>query len=244
MNARFERRVGDIFDLMEGLDQLKTAAAVSDALGSVFANFGIDYFLVSHLPPARERLAPYAILKEWPTGWMTHYDRSGYCREDPVLKYCFETINPFEWSNAPIDPNRYPKADRVMGEASEFGMAEGFCIPIIDVNGFQAVVSMAGERIEASPDERRMLHLLGYYAHNASIRVGKQKLSRGGVLSPREREVLAFIAEGNAINDVAERLGVSVETVTTHLKRAKAKFGTRSTTHTVVEALRQRELRP
>ncbi|MCB8839042.1 LuxR family transcriptional regulator [Aurantimonas sp. VKM B-3413] len=245
MNVGFNATgVGDIFTLMDELERLATADEVCRALKGVLGRFGIDYFLVSHLPPTRERLAPYAILKHWPAGWMSHYDRSGYCKQDPVVRRCFETIEPFEWSSAPVDLEVQPKGRQLMHEAAEFGMAEGYCVPIVDMNGFQAVVSLAGPRIAASPDERRALHLLGYYAHATSLRVGRMKQPTTAALSPRERDVLSYIASGEKLDEVAGKLKISRETVTTHLKRAKIKFGTRTLTHTVVEALRQRQLRP
>ncbi|MFS8086881.1 MAG: response regulator, partial [Acidobacteriota bacterium] len=40
-----------------------------------------------------------------------------------------------------------------------------------------------------------------------------------GVLSPREAEVLTYIAKGFSFNEIADLLGMSAHTVTTHVKR-------------------------
>src|SRR5215469_3816323 len=52
-------------------------------------------------------------------------------------------------------------------------------------------------------------------------------------LTPREREVLACLAEGAGRRDVAERLNLSANTVRTHLKNLMAKLGVHSTLEAV-----------
>lgn len=48
------------------------------------------------------------------------------------------------------------------------------------------------------------------------------------MLSPRQRDVLAALAEGCTRPQIAARLGLSVETVRTHLKAAYRKLGARN----------------
>jgi DNA-binding NarL/FixJ family response regulator len=52
-------------------------------------------------------------------------------------------------------------------------------------------------------------------------------------LTPREREVLGYLADGAGRRDVAERLHVSAHTVRTHLQNIMAKLGV----HSVLEAV-------
>jgi PAS domain S-box-containing protein len=59
-----------------------------------------------------------------------------------------------------------------------------------------------------------------------------------GPLTPREREVLALLAEGMTSSEAATHLGLSTETVETHVRRALRKLGARSRTHAVALALR------
>ena len=46
-----------------------------------------------------------------------------------------------------------------------------------------------------------------------------------GVLSPREREVVALIAAGKSTREIADALGISVKTVDTHRQRIMLKLG-------------------
>jgi len=52
-------------------------------------------------------------------------------------------------------------------------------------------------------------------------------------LTPREREVLACLADGDCRRDVAERLYLSANTVRTHLQNLMAKLGVHSTLEAV-----------
>ena len=59
-----------------------------------------------------------------------------------------------------------------------------------------------------------------------------------GPLTPREREVLGLLAEGMTSAEAAAHLGLSTETVETHVRRALRKLGARSRTHAVALAIR------
>lgn len=65
---------------------------------------------------------------------------------------------------------------------------------------------------------------------------------RLGVLSPREREVLDHLAKGMTGEEVAVRLGLSPETVRTHVRNAMDKLEAHTRVHAVALALRQGEI--
>jgi len=52
-------------------------------------------------------------------------------------------------------------------------------------------------------------------------------------LSVREIEVALFVSHGANQPQIAEHLGISVETVKTHMKRVKRKLGAKNTPHMV-----------
>jgi DNA-binding NarL/FixJ family response regulator len=58
-------------------------------------------------------------------------------------------------------------------------------------------------------------------------------------LSEREREILQLLAEGFHTEEVARRIGLSVETVKSDTKRVIAKLQADTRTHAVAIALRQ-----
>jgi len=66
--------------------------------------------------------------------------------------------------------------------------------------------------------------------------------ARERILTVREREVLARLAEGRSIEEIAEELVLSTETIRTHVRNAMGKLGTRTRAHAIVVALRRGEL--
>lgn len=58
-------------------------------------------------------------------------------------------------------------------------------------------------------------------------------------LSPREVEVLRYVAQGNANKRVAQLLGISEDTVKAHMKSVLSKLGANDRTHAVTIALRR-----
>ena len=68
----------------------------------------------------------------------------------------------------------------------------------------------------------------------------KSRLSRSrpsAPLSPREREVLELLSQGHRAPAIAQRLGIGVATVRTHLAKARKKFGAHSQAELVARAL-------
>jgi LuxR family maltose regulon positive regulatory protein len=61
-------------------------------------------------------------------------------------------------------------------------------------------------------------------------------------LTPRESEVLRLIARGSTYAQAADRLGVSLNTIATHIKNAYRKLGVRSGAAAVMRAVELRLL--
>jgi DNA-binding NarL/FixJ family response regulator len=59
-----------------------------------------------------------------------------------------------------------------------------------------------------------------------------------GALTPREVEVVRFIASGRSTREIADELGISVKTVETHRQHIMAKLGCRKVTDIVLYAVR------
>ena len=60
-----------------------------------------------------------------------------------------------------------------------------------------------------------------------------------GKLTQRQREILQLLANGESTTVAARELGLSEETVKTHIKTALARLGARNRTHAVSIALRE-----
>ncbi len=92
-----------------------------------------------------------------------------------------------------------------------------------------AIVQVAGGGTYVDPRLDRIL-----LSERATARVSQ--------LSPREREVLHLMAEGRTADGVADALGVSVETVRTHVRNAIRKLQARNRVHAIAIALQRGEI--
>ena len=58
-------------------------------------------------------------------------------------------------------------------------------------------------------------------------------------LTQRELSVLKIASDGRTADEIADVLGLGMETVRSHLKKARTKLGARNSAHAVAEAMRQ-----
>lgn len=232
------RCVNEAFEVIDALRSLTSIESISRLLSEALASFGIHAFLMTRLPSRNERIDPYILIKSWPREWLLRYGRQGYYGHDPVAQTCFATLRPFEWSNASWDGCDPQRARRVMEEAKEFDLNCGVMVPMHDLSGRQASLSMAGRKLDLPPSGLKAIHLISLYAFASA----DDALFKRPRLSRREREVLTWTAHGKSTWEVGEILKISQSTVATHLKSAKLKLEGTTVTHTVVQALRHREI--
>lgn len=237
-SGREQQCVSEAFELIDELRALKGSEAVSRRLSQALLGFGFHAFLMTRLPARTERIDPYILVKSWPHAWLSRYSRLGYYAHDPVAQNCFATLEPFIWSRANWDGCDPQLARRVMNEACDFDLRDGVMVPMHDLSGRQASLSLAARTLDLPPSGLKAIHLVGLYAFASA----DERSCVPPRLSPREREVLSWTAQGKSTWDVGEILGVSQQTVATHLKNAKVKLDGTTVTHTVVQALRRREI--
>jgi LuxR family quorum sensing-dependent transcriptional regulator len=231
----------DALDFIDGLSRLDNAGAVVGALRDKLASYGFHAFLITGLPELGDRIDPLVLLNGWPAGWFDLYVRQSFSDHDPIVAHCKRSLDPFAWADVYDDRAATPRQREVMQRARDFTMIEGFCVPIHNEDGFQAVVTMAGDRPDLSPRSRSAIHLMSIYAHSKASSHSIAERDRH-LLTTREREVLTWLAIGRTTDGVAERLGISAGTVEAHYENAARKLGVRGRVRTLVEAHRRGEI--
>ncbi len=124
--------------------------------------------------------------------------------------------------------------DVELGRAIEAGAAAVFHKTVDIVELISAIRTIAGGAGLLSPtDTARWLQALAA----ARDRDWYARLV-GGSLSPREREVLALLARGETNRTIAQALGISAETVQTHVRNLLGKLDVGSRLEAVAKAMR------
>jgi LuxR family transcriptional regulator, quorum-sensing system regulator BjaR1 len=228
----------EAFEFIERLDSLPSVKAIVDEMAKSFSLFGFENFVITGLPNLKEKFDQVVILKKWPMGWFDIYTREDYVRVDPVIRLCRNSVQPFEWSEAPYDREKEPRAAEVMDRATDFRMRDGFCLPIHGINGYEACFSMSGANLDLSPRTKPALHLMTMYAFERA-RLLLEPVSRrtAELLTPRAREALMWAAAGKSAADTGEILGITERTVTAHIVSACQKLDATNKTQAVARAL-------
>jgi DNA-binding CsgD family transcriptional regulator len=86
---------------------------------------------------------------------------------------------------------------------------------------------------------RRLVLVVALHTSRWGAQFRRATDDRRGVraLSPREREVVRLVAEGQTGPEIADELGISHDTVRTHVRNAMDKYGARSRAHLVAKAI-------
>lgn len=233
------------FDLLDDFDRLTSREEVTNRLSATFAQFGYSAFLITGTPEPPARVEPHFIINGWPTDFTDHYARENLYADDPVAAWSRRSSDPFEWSEARYDADLWPRAAEVMNVAADFGMRQGFCIPIRRGAGPQACVTIAGDRPDLAPRAKHAMHLIGLYAYKKAVSVpGSAALpaSVQRLLTHREREVLLWSAQGKSSWEIAVILGVSERTVNWFIANASRKLDAVNRTQAVVNAIKSGEI--
>jgi LuxR family quorum sensing-dependent transcriptional regulator len=228
---------------IEAIQHQTIGDAILGLLYRAVGRYGFERFIISGLPDRGQDVRPFVLLSGWPDAWYERYTSRGYVHLDPVARHCFSTTLPFEWSQAVYDRESDLPAKRVMDEATDFGMNDGFCVPIHMEGGMQGVVSLVGETKGLTEQARLELHMLALYAHGRLRYLNTTHEHLGPTrraITSREAEVLKWAAGGKTAGEIASITGLTERTVNAHCMNAQSKLGTKNRVHTVVEAIRHK----
>ncbi len=227
------------------IDKLNHAANLDDiylALRQQLEFIGFDYFayLIIRSPDGPHE-SHY--LGTYPHEWSVHYVAQDYVHIDPVIAKASNRITPFRWKGVRQELVSGSRTRIFFDEAGDFGLQQGFTIPIHGPGQALATLNAAAKVNDDQMHDlwceyRHALHLIALHCHEAILRQGLiQEKETNPQLTPRERECLAWTARGKSAWETSMILGISESTVTWHLKSACGKLNVHSRTHAVVKAV-------
>ena len=111
-------------------------------------------------------------------------------------------------------------------EATRMGLTDGLAIPtsgLRHARGFFGIDNVAAE--DLAKVDRSLMRAVAQHAHLRIDRIEEEHGAGIDGLSPREAEILNWVAAGKSNPETAMILGISEATVGTHLKRLFTKLG-------------------
>lgn len=227
-------------DLAEKFDRAETAREVGRLLLHGLWSFGARTITASSnaLPVAATVGAFIAsrhmFLQQSPQAWIDAYKLGGLHDRNPVVFASARRATAFQWTDCGFDEYRSWAG---FGVARDLGFRDGFTVPCHGPGGRYGVISFGFERIDLSPREKRIMALAASVAHERMMVLSPPPAVRVLVpsLTPRERDCLAFVAEGLSDGDIAGRLGIGSVTAHAHVENGKRKLGARTRAQAVAK---------
>jgi len=229
-------------DFVDAIEASATSASVISQFEKMIGDLGFHAYIMAGIPAAGQTLAQMTVANGWPLEWFELYNRENLSAVDPVPRHCFDTLNPFEWKDAPYDRERDAAAHNVMMRARDFRFHEGFCIPI-HYDDSTGAISMAGERPYLDAETRSALHLMSVFTHGRLRALARPApVLPNRRLSEIEAEVVRWAARGKTAWETSQILGLSERNVRWHLEEAQRKLMAPNKTAAVARALVNREI--
>jgi len=235
----------DVFDFIDDVQRLTTTAGVTDAMRATLGRFGLEFYCFNFLPDTHQTFADVLLAAHLPNGWLEHYLERQFVHDDPSLRHCRRTRRPYRWfKDCSYDPEREPRAVEVVQRASEFGLLDGWVIPIATLSSRIGHVWMGGRTTDVAESDMPSLHLMALYAFDRVRRINPGIVCKKPGLTSREREVLTWVALGKSAWEIGEILKISERTVEWHVENTCRKLDAVNRTQAIAIALRDRIIQP
>jgi len=213
--------IDKLLAISQARDVLRIRLTTADAFRA--AGFDAVYFVA----PVNSHRGPHRLMTNvgFPDGWEAKY-REGENLIDPLPDIAITLSRPFRWDALSDDVTLTDEERLYLDSLSEWDMETGIGIPTYGPfarTGFVGVGFAQTSKIAKSPD----MDLLRLIAQTSFLRycdLIQEEFEELPGLSPREREVLARIAQGQSKIAIAAELDVSKDTVDTYFRRIYAKL--------------------
>ncbi|MDQ7730605.1 LuxR family transcriptional regulator [Halomonas sp. SpR8] len=229
------------------IDKISKSKNKENLLSSIssFVEFvGCEYYVYACFTPSDHgyKKDEIILINGYPQEWRDHYDYNGYASFDPVVKICKKSVMPFKWSN--IDCGLVGDKP-IMEEAKEFGLSYGWTVPLHSIGGEWSLLSIASSSCDdffmRDNDPRLALSYLVMPAINKvmtdTCAVKIERKSKIDKVTEREREVIAWAADGKTNWEISKIMVISESTVRFHIKNVSYKMGASNKVSAVSKAI-------
>jgi LuxR family transcriptional regulator, quorum-sensing system regulator BjaR1 len=158
---------------------------------------------------------------------------------DPVIVRSRTDQFPFFWDLGIYKPDEFKAHADLLAIRHELDVTGGLCVPILEPLGWRSVFYFTGEKPDVYQQLLPSVTMFSYAAHNAFMRLrnGGDKEDIAGLLTPREREMLLWLASGRSSREIAEVLKISGLTVNKHIDNLVHKLGAKNRTDAVIKGV-------
>jgi len=226
-----------VFDTIEGLSRLDALADVSIGLTTAVASFGFTSLGINGLPSRKPEADPIILTESAPAGFRALYTDERLYLSDHICVHGRTAREPFRFSEAPYESVRSWSHKRFLQVLQTFRMGRGLMVPIGRPSHLPACVWLAGESPDLDDDTILATQLITLFAASKAYALPREEKQVVSPLTLRERDVLAWSAQGKSAWEIARILNIAKRTVDEHARVAARKLGATNRTHAVAVAI-------
>lgn len=172
----------------------------------------------------------------FPEDWVCHYLGENLMKIDPIPALSQRLARPFLWSQTEELAVLTPQHRQYLETLKDADLGDGIAVQVFGPNMRNAYVGFGygHGRAAFSADQVFTLQCAAQISHMRYCELTADRLADSFDLSPREKEVLGWIAQGKSTSVIAEILGISSHTVDTLTRRLFDKLNVRDRTSAAI----------
>lgn len=212
-----------------------TAAFEATLCGMGFRLFAC----VSHTDPSTPTIGA-VLVHNYPEPWVRTYIESRLHAVDAVLHYANRSLFPFSWEAEELRRQLTPQQREIFAAARSFGIEKGYTIPIHIPQPLgipSGSCSVVPDTHPLDPASYHAVSLMAPYFYHAVARTAAHAVGASTVLSRRQRECLALVAQGKDDWTIGQLLQISEHTAHAYVESAKRRLGVATRAQAVAQAL-------
>ena len=232
-----------ISDFIEATNKAESPAVLVDLYADAVASYGYDRFMYSMLTD--DVIHGWhnipSIAHNYPEHWISYYIENEYMDVDPLREVAFQVRQPIVWEDVSKYLDLTDSQETCLQEAVESGLHNGIGVPFHGPFGEVAGVGLASSEktVDRSQQVVSQLSLLSNQFHTAHLELALWRVARDTIhLTPREKEVLYWCAQGKSNWVISEILNVSAHCVKFHVRNCITKLDSDSKITAVLKAIR------
>ena len=210
---------------------------------TLFLNtYGIDhfvYFIIAQNLRANP-LQVGVVTHTFPRDFAKLYADKNYVDYDPIVQHCLTEARPFHWFEVAEKKALNEQQKQMLKDYKAANYIDGLAVPVFGPMGTIALFSLSTKnaKLDLTDSQLQSIQFACLQVHNRYFEIAKIE-DRTPIkrLSPREQEALALVADGLASPAIADRLGVSENTVDTMLRRIFVKLNVNNRISAVLKAI-------
>lgn len=172
----------------------------------------------------------------YPEEWLGLYAEQGFAAVDPVVHAHIADFSAKPWSDAYC---QWGRPQPFISLAEDFGIRNGYSFGALSpTNGTASIFCLCNSR-KNSTHTTEILDILAPHFHEALLRIIQPNPPSTSIpaLTPREIEVVRWLANGKNYWEISVILGISERTIKFHTSALQQKLGASNRTHAVARAL-------